>query len=118
MKIVVLDTDFILNATKNNMDIERSIKEMCSTPIKISIIDKTLDELKDKPLSEIAKKIISEFHIIKTNKQQTVDDLILDYVNHNKNAIIATQDRKLKEKLKKRKIVIITIRQQKRLIFA
>ncbi|MFH1592798.1 MAG: hypothetical protein ABIB47_05520 [Candidatus Woesearchaeota archaeon] len=117
MKTVILDTDFILNSIKNHIDIETSIKELCPYKLKISIFDKTLKELENKPLENIANKIISKFHIIKTNSNKIVDDLILDYVKTNKNSLIATQDKKLKEKLKKGKIAIITIRQQKHIIF-
>ena len=116
MKTIILDTDFILNSVKNKIDIEISIKKICPFNVQISILEKTLDELKNKPLSDIAKKIISKFHVIKTDKSDAVDDLILDYAKSNKDVIIATQDKNLKEKLKKGKIAIITIRQQKYLI--
>ena len=116
MKTIILDTDFILNSIKNKIEIETSIKKICPYSIQLSILDKTLDELNNKPLSNIAKNLISKFHIIKTNKNNTVDDLILNYVKNNKNIVIATQDKNLKEKLKKGKIEIITIRQQKYLI--
>ncbi|MEK6826490.1 MAG: hypothetical protein AABX08_04375 [Nanoarchaeota archaeon] len=117
MKTVILDTSFILNAIKNHIDIEQSLKTLCPYHINISILDKTLNELENKPLSSIAIEIVLKFNIIKTSKQKSVDDLILDYVKTHKNTIIATQDKELKEKLKKAKIAIITIRQQKHLIF-
>ena len=116
MKTVILDTDFILNSVKNHIDIETSIKQLCPYTTKIVILDKTLEELENKPSSEVAKKLIQQFHILKINKNKQVDDLILEYCKKDNNTIIATQDKKLKEKLKKEKIAIITIRQQKHLI--
>lgn len=112
MKTLILDTDFILNAVKNHIDLE-SIKPLFPSKIQISYIDKTLDELKNKPLENLAKRYIKNFTIIKTNKDKSVDDLILDITKKDKSIIVATQDKNLKEKLKKGKIQIITIRQQK-----
>ena len=116
MKIVILDTDFILNALENHIDIENSIKTLCPYKVKIAIMDKTLNELENKIFSEIAKRIVTKFAIIKTKENKTVDDLIVDYANKEKNIIVATQDRDLKERLKKGKTELITIRQQKQVI--
>ncbi len=117
MKLIILDTDFILNSVKNHIDIENSIKQLCPYKVEISYLDKTLDELKNKSLEKLAKKVIEKFSIIITKRDKLVDDLILELVQKNKNIIIATQDKKLKEKLKKGKICILTIRQQKYITF-
>lgn len=118
MKTIILDTDFIINTVKNKIDIEPSLKTLCNFNFTIAIIDKTLDELKNKPLEKISKTVISKFKIIQTHKDKNVDNLILDLIKNDKNIIIATQDKKLKEKLKKEKVGIITIRQQKYLIIS
>ena len=110
-KTVILDTDFIINIVKNK--IELSIKEKFPFPVEISILDKTLEELKNKPYEKLALHLIKDFKIIKTKKDDTVDNLILALIEKGKSLIIATQDKKLKEKLKKGKVPIITIRQQK-----
>lgn len=117
MKTIILDTDFIINSIKNHIDIENSIKNLCPYKSRIVVLDKTLEELEHKPLSNIAKQVISKWEILKTKKNKSVDDLILEYVQTDKNTIIATQDRKLKEKLKKGKTALITIRQQKYIVF-
>ena len=116
MKIVILDTDFILNALENHIDIENSIKTLCPYKVKIAIMDKTLNELENKIFSEFAKRIVTKFPIITTKQNKTVDDLIVDYANKEKNIIVAPQDRDLKERLKKGKTELITIRQQKQVI--
>ena len=117
MKTVILDTDFIINAAKNHIDLETSIKPLFLSKIEIAYLDKTLEELEGKPLENIAKKTIEKFKKIETNQKKSVDDLILEFIKERKDVIIATQDKKLKEKLKKAKIQTMTIRQQRYVIF-
>ena len=107
MAKIILDTDFILTALKYKIDIIEQIRNL-NLNQNICIIDKTLDELKGKKLEKLAKKFIKKISIIKTKKDRIVDDLILEQ----RGVIVATQDRALKEKLKKAKIPIITIRQK------
>jgi len=116
MKTIILDTDFILTSVKFKIDIEEQLKQLCDFNFKISYLDKTIDELKNKPNEKLAKTIISNFNIIKTTRNKPVDDLILNISDNN--TIVATQDKELKEKLKKGKIAVITIRQKKYLVFA
>jgi rRNA-processing protein FCF1 len=109
MKKVILDTDFIINCLKNKIDILEELRNLLDINYKVYIIDKTIDELKNKPLENLAKKFVKKVSIIQTKKDKSVDDLVLEQ----KDAIVATQDKGLKEKLKKAKIPIITIRQKK-----
>ena len=113
MKTVILDTDFILSAVKGHIELDTSIKPLFMSQVEITYLDKTIRELESKPLGTIAKKILEKYVPIKTEKKKTVDALIMDLAKHRKNLIVATQDKKLKEKLKKAKIQTITIRQQK-----
>ena len=113
MKTIILDTDFILNAIKNHIDIETSIKSLLASRVEISYLDKTLGELQNKSLGNLAKNILEKYKKIETQQNKSVDNLILDLIKQKKDIIIATQDKKLKEKLKKARIQIITIRQQK-----
>lgn len=118
MKTIILDTDFILISIKYKINIEEQLKQLCDFNLKICYLDKTLDEIKNKPNEKLAKEVISNFGMIETKKDKIVDELILDISKRDRNIIIATQDKKLKEKLKKGKIAVITIRQKKYLIFA
>jgi len=103
----ILDTDFLINVIKNKVNIEE-----IRNP---AIIDKTIDELKkvDNPNSKLATKLIKlkKFKVIKTKKDKIVDDLILEKAS--KEDIVATQDKKLKQRLKDKQIKVITIRQKK-----
>ncbi len=113
MKTIILDTSFILHAIQNKIDILSSLKQLLDFNFTLAIIDKTLEELKGKKLGNLAILYITAHNvtIIKTNKDKNVDNLILD--NLSPDTIVATQDMRLKEKLKKRKIGIITIRQKR-----
>ena len=103
----ILDTDFLINVIKNKVNIEE-----IRNP---AIIDKTIDELKkvDNPNSKLATKLIKlkKFKVIKTKEDKIVDDLILEKAS--KEDIVATQDKKLKQRLKDKQIKVITIRQKK-----
>jgi rRNA-processing protein FCF1 len=109
MKKIILDTNFLLTAIKFKIDIFSQLQEY-----DIYILDKTLKELENKKNEKLAKELIEKHNIkiIKTSNDKYVDDLLLEY----KDFIIATQDKELKEKLKKAKISTISLRQKKYLI--
>lgn len=54
--------------------------------------------------------------IIKTEPGKRVDDLIIETAKNNKYAV-ATQDKLLKQRLKKEGIEVVTLRQKKYLLF-
>ncbi|MEK6932633.1 MAG: ribonuclease VapC [Nanoarchaeota archaeon] len=114
MFIIVLDTNIILDAVKFKVDLFEEIRRISNFPYKIAILDKTLEELEDKPNAKLALSLIKKknINIIKTN-QGYVDDMLLDL---DKNHIIATNDKELKNKIKKLNKPIITLRQKKYLI--
>ena len=116
MKTIILDTCFILTALKYKIDIVSEIKNLLDENFQLKIIDKTIKELKGKKLENLAKTFLQKNQISKilTTQQKNVDSLILS--NLKKSTIVATQDKNLKEKLKKRKMPTITIRQKRYLI--
>lgn len=116
VKIVILDTDFLINAVRNHINIEESIKEICAFPVKIVVFDRVLSELEGKPYQKVVEGMLSRFEILGSGGDLSVDDSIIELVKKNKESIVCTQDKGLKERLKKGKIPIITIRQNKRLI--
>jgi|SaaInlStandDraft_3_1057020.scaffolds.fasta_scaffold69135_2 rRNA-processing protein FCF1 len=112
--MIILDTDFLITSIKYKVDVVAQIKANYPNE-EIAIMDKTLDELKNVniPNARAAAHLVKlkEITIIKTKKDKIVDKLILEKVE--KDDIIATQDRDLKRKLKKKDIKVITIRQKK-----
>ena len=114
MYIIVLDTNIILDTIKFKVDLFAELKRICNFNCTIAILDKTLKELENKPNSKLAFELLKKkkVKIIKTDKGY-VDKLLLKL---NKNYIIATNDKELKNKLKKDNKKIITLRQKKYLI--
>jgi len=103
MKKVILDTSFIISATKKKIDFFHWLKEEGLEPI---IPEQTIKELKglgaELPLS-----------IIKTHKfrlakvpGKNADTAIVNLAKEDNNAIVATLDAGLKKRIKNRKIII------------
>ena len=113
MKRVVLDTDFILEALKNRIDVKVELARIIDYNYEICVLDRTIDELKGKKGEKLALTFIESFKVIGTTRDRSVDELLLDLDD----IVVATQDKELKEKLKNRNIAIITIRQKKFLRF-
>ncbi|MBS3172722.1 hypothetical protein J4438_04075 [Candidatus Woesearchaeota archaeon] len=112
--MIILDSDFLVNAVKYKIDVIEKIKEEYPE-LKIAVVDKTLDELKRIDIldSKLALKLIEikKIEVIKTNKDKIADDLIFDIVKEKD--IVATQDKEFKRRLKEKNIKVITIKQKK-----
>ena len=113
MKRIVLDTDFILEALKNRIDVKVELARIMDYNYEICVLDRTIDELKGKKGEKLARTFIESLKIIETSRDKRVDELLFGL----NDIIVATQDRGLKEKLKNRDIAVITIRQKKFLRF-
>mgnify|MGYP001601633764 CR=1 FL=1 len=117
MKLIVLDTNFIIEILKNKISLNDELSRICNFPFKILILDKTKKELnkiiekqagKHKELAKLALMYIKRFETLEregNNVDEILTKLSGDY-------IIATQDRQLKSKLKKPFIVL----KQKRIL--
>ena len=121
MKIIILDTNFIIYLLKYKIQLFKEIERILYENYQIYVLDKTLEELKNleekgkkqnKLLTKLSLKFLkineNKILTIKTKENKQVDDLIKDIIN--KDTIIATQDKKLKKVLK---CSIIIIRQKK-----
>ena len=121
MKIIILDTNFIIYLLKYKIQLFKEIERILYENYQIYVLDKTLEELKNleekgkkqnKLLTKLSLKFLkinkNKILTIKTKENKQVDDLIKDIIN--KDTIIATQDKKLKKVLK---CPIIIIRQKK-----
>ena len=115
---IIIDTNVLL--AKNNVDIFSELERICDFNYDICIIDKTIDEIKNKKNANLAMALINskKISIIKTDKKKSVDDLILEAASKDKSIIVVTQDIDLKRALKEKGINIITIRQKNHLMFA
>lgn len=112
MQKIILDTSFILTALKFKIDFLSELNKLSDFNYELYVLDKTIDELKNKPLGKLAEELIKQknIKIIRTDKGK-VDDLLLE-----QEGIIATQDMELKKLLKAKNKRIITIRQKRFLI--
>ena len=110
-----MDTCFILTCLEFRIDIVQELNKILEERYSLYYIDKTKEELKNKPLEKLAISILKKIKAkpIKTTEDTNVDSLIISHAEANPEDIIATQDKKLKEKLKKRNTRLITIRQKR-----
>ena len=115
MRIIVLDTNIILDVLKFKVDLFEELKRICDFEYEIKILDKTLKELENKPNAKLAFRFIKEKNIKLINSKSAgyVDALLLELPQ---DYIIVTNDKDLKRKLRKENRPIITLRQKKYLI--
>lgn len=109
---IILDTDFLLCSLRFRISLTEELRRILDDSFEIYILDKTIDELKGKKDSKLALEFIKKFRILKTSKNLPFDDLVMNFRGYT----IATQDKALKEKLKKANFGVITIRQKRYLI--
>ncbi|HLC55032.1 MAG TPA: hypothetical protein VJJ75_00705 [Candidatus Nanoarchaeia archaeon] len=108
---IILDTDFLLNCLRWKIDINKEITRILDEQFEICILSNTLEELKGKKDEKLANAFIQRLAIISTGNEGKFDKAILSYPG----SYVATQDKDLKEKLKKANFGIITIRQKSHL---
>ena len=112
---IILDTNFLIETIKYKIDSLMELRRICDFNFELCILDKTLDELEkiNKVESRIALSFIHILKIINTkeSKNKDVDDILVELSS--KDTIIATQDKELKRRLRKKHIPLIIIRQKK-----
>ena len=122
MKKVILDTNFLLIPGEFKIDIFTEIRCLVDFRYKFFIIDKTIDELnkiiedkntkvKDREYAKIGLELIKLNKIgkIKSDKKY-VDDAIVEKAD--KDSVVATSDKELKKRLKKRGVKIIFLKKK------
>ncbi|RJQ21861.1 hypothetical protein C4580_01715 [Candidatus Woesearchaeota archaeon] len=122
MKTVILDTNFLIECAKNKVDIQTELTRILDFSFDIAVLDRTLEELdvvaarggKEGAAAKLARTILltKKINIIATSGGHT-DKLLIERADDNH--IIATMDRELKQKLKKKKQDVIIIRGKKKL---
>ncbi len=116
MKTIVLDTNFLLHCIGFRIDFIREIDRLMQESYKLCVLDKTIDELEGKKHGKLAAGIVEKtgIKLIKSPAGLTVDNALLDLSPQE--TLVGTQDKALKERLKKRGTGVITIRQRRYLI--
>ncbi len=106
MKQVILDTSFILTCVKQKIDFFNEIELM---GILILIPQQVIDELKKISLqnSQVTLKLLKKNKFKKIDlKTKDVDLGIIKFAKKDKNIVIATLDREIKNKTQNQKLVI------------
>ncbi len=129
--IVILDTNFLLAPARLRIDIFEQIKNLLGGNYELAVIDESLKELEDlkklnknKTIVNIAESLIKDkkIRIIKTksflntrklHEMRDADDVIVELVKNNPTEyIVATQDKELRDRLKKEGVKSIFIRKK------
>jgi uncharacterized protein len=122
MDKVLLDTNFLLIPAKFKVDIYAELERIFDKH-ELFVLDKSLVELDniiqnqkgaEKAAAKLAKAILEakKPKTLKTTSKDYVDDVILGLEGY----IVATQDKELRDRLKKKGIKTITLRQKKYLV--
>ena len=120
---ILLDTNFILIPAQFKVDIYAEIDRICPFKYQLYVLDKSLEELesiiitrkgKDKAAAKLAKAILEakKPKTLKTTSKDYLDNIILDLDGY----IVATSDKELRSRLKKKGIKTIVLRQKKYLV--
>lgn len=127
--LVILDTNFLLIPGEKGVDIFSEMEKVLSEPYEVCVMDKTVGEL-DKIVQNSGRKkegfnaklgIVllkqKNLKILTSSSEEYADIAILRCAEKNpENVIVATQDKGLKDRLKKIPVRVIALRQEKYLI--
>jgi rRNA-processing protein FCF1 len=126
---IILDTNFLLIPGSMGIDIFSEIERIISEPYELCVLDKTVEEL-DKIVQNSPKKkegfsaklgiILLKQKNLKTLasfSEEYADRAIIEYAAKNpEKVMVATQDKLLRENLKKINVRVIQLRQEKYLV--
>ena len=124
---IILDTNFLFIPARYKVDVFSEMEKICDFGYEICIIDKSIEEInkiinkskgRTKQEAELAFKLISSKNpkVLKTGADfqgKGVDDTIVNLAD--RDYIVATQDKELKERLLKKGVSVIVLRQKKHL---
>ena len=123
---ILLDTNFVVTCVKEKIDFDSQINEITDEKVNWIIPEDVLEEIKDlsqrkglkildKRSAEVALdliRIIDKKEIKLGGNNPNVDVKIANYLNKNKDLVLATLDKGLKKRIKNK---ILTIRSRKKL---
>jgi len=120
MKKIILDTNFLTIPYQFNVDIFEEIDRIMEEDYELVTLDKVVEELKrmkkgkDAVAARIGLELIEKKNIkvIKTDEKK-VDNAIVKLAD--KDTIVATNDRVLREKIKNKNVKVLYLRSKKHL---
>ena len=122
-RFVILDTSAIFMVFEYSIDITQELLRLLGS-YHIIILSAVVDEIKilleqgsgkQRKLAKLASKYILKYEIEDIGKGETVDDIILSAADE-LSAIVMTNDKELRKRLKKKKITQIFLRQKQYLM--
>jgi uncharacterized protein len=126
---IILDTNFLLLPGERGIDILSELERIMTEPYEACVIDKSIEELqniidkspqkKEGFSAKLAIVLIKQKNLktVKSFSEEYADIAIVNYAQKNaKSVIVATQDKDLRDKLKKIPVRTIQLRQEKYLI--
>lgn len=122
MKTILADTNFLIECAKHKIDIHKELTRILDTTFEVAVLDRTLEELdtvaargkKEGALAKLARTILLTKHVsIAMTSGGHTDKILLDKADENH--IVATMDKELKQKLKKKGQPVVIIRGTKKL---
>jgi len=123
-KILLLDTNFLLIPGQFNVDIFSEFERVCDFSYQLTILQGSVDELhhlvkqglkqKDKRAAKLGLQLLNKVGvaIVEGDALLGVDNQIVAYAGEHE-AVVATQDQRLRHKLKKRGVKMVVLRQEK-----
>ncbi|ENN96634.1 hypothetical protein J422_01303 [Methanocaldococcus villosus KIN24-T80] len=121
MYLIVPDTNFLIYVFKHGINFDYEIERALNAKFDIVIlspIKKELEDLlkrdlkgKEKMAIKLALSKIGKYKVVKCEGYG--DEAILNFAKNNKNVIVATNDKELKESLLNNNIPVMVVRQKK-----
>ncbi len=122
MKRIILDTNFLTIPYQFNVDIFEEIDRIMEENYELATLDGVIEELKSlmktKGKDAVAAKLGLELIKKKNVKIINTDEKNVDIAivaTSNKDTIVATNDKELRQKLKNKNIKVLYLRSRKRL---
>jgi len=120
---IVPDTNFLIYVFKHKINFDYEIERAINSNFEIVILSPVKEELEkllrsgdlkgnEKLAINLALAKIRNYKLVDYNANYA-DEAILNYAKENKNVIVATNDKELKEKLMENNIPVIVVRQKK-----
>lgn len=105
---VIIDTNSLIYSIENNIDIFDFFESKGFEIIILNCVIKEIKKINAKKFKLISEIISNKNLKIKNNAEGHTDDIIIEIAKKNKSAIL-TNDRELKNKATKEKIILYTI---------
>ena len=122
MKTIYADTNFLVECAKHKIDIHTELKRILDVTFELAVLDRTMEELdiivargkKEGSYAKLARTILMTKKVsIEMTSGGHTDKLLLQRADENH--IVATMDKELKRKLKKKGQPVIIMRGTNRL---